>query len=42
MQWESHNSYILWEDQLQVTFDDTKCWVGSDFTIDDISLVYDK
>lgn len=42
MQWESHNSYILWEDQLQVTFDDTKCWVGSVFTIDDISLVYDK
>ena len=42
MQWESHDSYILWKDQLQVTFDDTKCWVGSVFTIDDISLVYDK
>ena len=42
MQWEEHGSYILWEDQSQVIFDDTKCWVGSVLTIDNISLGYNK
>lgn len=42
MQWKDYESYTLWKDDNPVTFDGTKCWIGSILTIDDISLIYDK
>ena len=42
MPWETKNSYQLWEGDKLVNKNDTRSFIGSILTIDDISLVYDK
>ena len=42
MQYKEYDSYNLWVNNSLKKFDDTKCWIGSILTIDDISLIYDK
>lgn len=39
---EYYDGYSLWEDDRQVLKNDSRTWIGSILTIDDISLVYDK
>lgn len=42
MPYKEYSSYTLWEDNNQVSKNDTKSFIGSILTIDDISLIYDK
>ena len=42
MPWERKNGYQLWEGDKLVNKNDTRSFIGSILTIDDISLVYDK
>ena len=42
MPYKEYSSYTLWEDNNQVSKNDTKSFLGSILTIDDISLIYDK
>lgn len=43
MPWQAYDDgYSLWEGDNLVPKKDTKCWIGSILTIDDISLIYDK
>lgn len=42
MPWETKNGYQLWEGDKLVNKNDTRSFIGSILTIDDISLVYDK
>lgn len=43
MPWQAYDDgYSLWEGDNLVPQKDTKCWIGSILTIDDISLIYDK
>ena len=42
MPWERKNGYKLWEGDKLVNKNDTRSFIGSILTIDDISLVYDK
>lgn len=42
MPWERKNGYKLWEGDKLVNKNETRSFIGSILTIDDISLVYDK
>lgn len=42
MPWERKDGYVLWEGDNQVNKNETRSFIGSILTIDDISLVYDK
>lgn len=42
MPYRQYPGYALWEDGKQVMKDNTRCWIGSILSIDDISLVYEK
>ena len=43
MPWQVYSDgYSLWEGENLVLKNDTRCWLGSILTIDDIELIYDK
>ena len=42
MPWERKDGFQLWEGDQLVNKNETRSFIGSILTIDDISLVYDK